>query len=100
MRSERITKEIRVWKGFLKDMAQEAVYAARRTGEELKTRYQILRLREELRDRYAQLGKRFFESLEKEEGNVDVRDEIQELVREIYEYQQWIRDLEEKLHDL
>ncbi len=98
MQHERLSRELRVWKQFFRDMVQEAAHTARKTVEELRTRYHLIRLREELRDRYAQLGERFFESLEKD--GEEHREEIEALVREIYEYRELIRDLESMLRSL
>jgi len=95
MDPERIRREVRVWRGFFRQIVEEAASKARERMEELRTRYHLIRLREELREAYARLGQAFFESLDREE-ELD-QEAMQKLIREIYEYRELIRDLESML---
>ncbi len=96
MHEERIRREVRVWREFFRQFVEETAMKARETLEELRTRYHLIRLREELRDAYARLGQAFFESLEREEE--PDQEAMQKLIKEIYEYRELIRDLEDMLH--
>lgn len=92
MNEARLHRELRVWREFLKQFAEETATKAREALDELRTRYHLIRLREELRDAYARLGQVFFESLEQEEGARN--EDIEKLIKEIYEYRELIQDLE------
>ena len=96
MYEERIRREVRVWREFLRQFVEETAMKAREAMEELRTRYHLIRLREELREAYARLGQAFFESLEREEE--PDQEAMQKLIKEIYEYRELIRDLEDMLH--